>query len=106
MDSLLYYSEGYRLTAFIILQTRRRCPCCGGSVWGGATASADIPSVTADFLSFARSKGLYAGLNLEGSVVAVRDGLNVAYCSKEVRPTDIIVKNQCSNRGANELRQP
>jgi lipid-binding SYLF domain-containing protein len=75
-----------------------------GPVGGGAKANAGIPNVTADFISFAKSKGLYAGLNLEGSVVAVRDSLNVAYCGKEVRPTDIIVRNHCSNRGANELR--
>ena len=76
-----------------------------GPFGGGAKAGADIPNVTADFLSFSKAKGLYAGLNLEGSVVAVRDSLNVAYCGQEVRPTDIIVKNQCSNRGADELRQ-
>jgi len=76
-----------------------------GPVGGGAKASADIPSVTADFLSFAKSKGLYAGLNLEGAVVAVRDSLNDAYYGKDVRPADIIVKMDVSNRGAAELRE-
>ena len=76
-----------------------------GPFGGGAKASADIPSVTADFLSFARSKGLYAGLNLEGAVVSVRDSLNSAYCGKDVRPSDIIVKKDCSNRGSDELQR-
>lgn len=75
-----------------------------GPFGAGAKASADIPSVTADFLSFAKSKGLYAGLNLEGAIVSVRDSLNIAYCGKEVKPSDIIVKKDCSNRGADELR--
>jgi lipid-binding SYLF domain-containing protein len=75
-----------------------------GPFGAGAKASADIPSVTADFLSFAKSKGLYAGLNLEGSIVSVRDSLNNAYCGREVRPADIFVKKECSNRGADELR--
>jgi lipid-binding SYLF domain-containing protein len=76
-----------------------------GPVGGGAQANAGIPNVTADFLSFAKSKGLYAGLNLEGSVIAVRDGLNDAYYGKYVRPADIIVKMDVGNRGAAELRE-
>jgi lipid-binding SYLF domain-containing protein len=76
-----------------------------GPVGAGAKAGADIPSVTADFLSFAKSKGLYAGLNLEGAVVGVRDSLNNAYCEKDVRPADIVVKNECSNRGSDELQR-
>lgn len=72
---------------------------------GGAKASADIPSVTADFLSFAKSKGLYAGLNLEGAVVAVRDSLNGAYYGKDVRPADIIVKKDVRNSKSALLRE-
>ncbi len=75
-----------------------------GPVGAGAKAGADIPSVTGDFISFAKSKGLYAGLNLEGAVVGVRDTLNRAYYGKEVRPADIIVAHAVSNRGADELR--
>lgn len=75
-----------------------------GPVGGGAKAQADLPSVTADFLTFAKGKGLYAGLNLEGAVIAVRDSLNTTYCGRDVRPADIIVKKDCSNRGANQLR--
>jgi lipid-binding SYLF domain-containing protein len=76
-----------------------------GPIGAGAKAKADIPSVTSDFISFAKSKGLYAGLNLEGSVVAVRDSLNKAYYSKDVRPADIIVKQDVSNMRSAELRE-
>lgn len=75
-----------------------------GPVGGGAKGGVAVPDVTADFISFAKSKGLYAGLNLEGSVLAVRDGLNDAYYGKVVKPSDIIVKRAVSNPGANELR--
>jgi lipid-binding SYLF domain-containing protein len=75
-----------------------------GPIGGGAKANADIPSVTADFISFAKSKGLYAGLNLEGSVIAVRDSLNRAYYGREVRPADIVVKRAVSNPKSAELR--
>ncbi len=76
-----------------------------GPVGGGAKANAGIPSVTADFVSFAKSKGLYAGLDLAGSVVAVRDSLNDAYYGKPVRPADILVSHAAYNRGADELRE-
>lgn len=62
-------------------------------------------NITADFISFAKSKGIYAGINLEGSVVDVRDSLNKAYYGKEVRPVDIIVKKEVSNKGAENLRE-
>lgn len=70
-----------------------------GPVGVGAKAN-----VVADFISFARSKGAYAGLNLEGSVLDVRDGLNKAYYGKDVRPVDILVKRAVSNPGAKGLR--
>jgi len=76
-----------------------------GPVGAGAKANAGIPNVTADFVSFAKSKGLYAGLNLAGSVVAVRDSLNEAYYGKPVRPADIFVSHAAYNRGASELRE-
>lgn len=62
-------------------------------------------NVTADFISFAISKGLYAGLNLEGSVVDVRDSLNKEYYGKSVSPVDIIVKKDVVNKGSAELRE-
>ena len=69
-----------------------------GPVGTGAKAN-----ITADFISFARTKGLYAGINLEGSVVKVRDSLNNAYYGKDVRPTDIIVKKDVRNEGSEEF---
>ena len=68
----------------------------------GTGAKADI---TADFVSFAKSKGLYAGLNLDGSYLDVRDSLNKAYYGKEASPTDILVKHSVSNKGAVPLKE-
>ena len=75
-----------------------------GPLGAGAKASADIPNVTADFLTFAKAKGVYAGLNLEGAVVAVRNSLNRVYYGKDVRPVDIVVKKDVSNSRSTELR--
>ncbi len=60
-------------------------------------------NITADFISFAKAKGLYVGLNLEGSVVKVRDSLNSAYYGRDVTPKDIIVKNDVRNEGAHDF---
>ncbi len=53
--------------------------------------------VTADFVSFAKAKGLYAGLDFEGSGVHVRDDLNKAYYNRDVRPIEIIMQKAVSN---------
>ena len=68
----------------------------------GTGAKSDI---TADFISFAKSKGLYAGLNLDGSYLDVRESLNKAYYGEAVTPMDITVKKSVSNKGADPLRE-
>ena len=60
--------------------------------------------VTADVVPFAKSKGLFAGLNLEGSMLKVSDDSNKAYYNQAVSPVDIIVKKTVSNPGADALR--
>src|SRR5512139_466819 len=69
----------------------------------GAIGQGAKSNITADFISFAKTKGLYAGLNLEGSVVKVRYILNSDYYGRDVRPADIIVKDDVKNEGAQDL---
>jgi len=66
----------------------------------GAGAEAATANLSADIVSYSRAKGLYAGISLEGAVVATRDALNKAYYGKEVSPTDIVVKRTVSNKKA------
>lgn len=63
----------------------------------GAGAEAATANLSADLVSYSRSKGLYAGISLEGAVVAVRDALNKAYYGKEVSPTAILVRREVTN---------
>jgi len=74
------------------------------SVAAGPVGAGAKGNVTADFISFAKSRGLYAGINFEGSVVDVRESLNREYYGKEVSPVDIIIKKEVSNEGSEELR--
>lgn len=66
----------------------------------GAGAAADI---TSDFVSFARSKGVYGGVNLDGTLISVNNDWNAAYFGKKVLPPDIIVRGNASNAKASPL---
>jgi len=70
-----------------------------GPVGAGAQAA------TTDIVQFSRSKGVFGGLSLEGSTIAVRDSLNQAYYGKAVTPVDILVKGDSSNPQADALRK-
>jgi len=71
-----------------------------GPVGAGAKGA-----ITADIISFAKSKGIYAGLNLEGSVVKVRNGLNKDYYGRETSPAEIIIRKEVNNKGSARLRE-
>jgi lipid-binding SYLF domain-containing protein len=68
----------------------------------GAGAASDI---TSDFIAFARSKGVYGGLNLEGSVIAIADEWNTAYYGRAVTPNDIVLTGKAHNAQADRLAQ-
>jgi len=71
----------------------------------GAGATAETANVSADILSFARAKGLYAGASLEGAVMAKREGLNEAYYNKnDITPTEILIKGMAANKQAEPLK--
>lgn len=70
----------------------------------GMGAAAATANLSADILSFSRSKGLYGGISLDGAVVAVRGALNDAYYGKKgLSPTDILVRNHVTNSQAISL---
>ena len=68
----------------------------------GAGAASDI---TTDFITFSRSKGIYGGLNLEGSVVAVANDWNRAYYGRDVSVNDIVLNGKAHNAQADRLAQ-
>jgi SH3 domain-containing YSC84-like protein 1 len=71
----------------------------------GAGAQAATQNLSADIVSYSRAKGVYAGVSVDGAVVATRDALNKAYYKKEVTPTDILIKRAVTNKGAAGLIQ-
>ncbi|HWF60904.1 MAG TPA: lipid-binding SYLF domain-containing protein [Nitrospira sp.] len=74
-----------------------------GPVGGGIEGSTAM-NLSTDLLSFARAKGLFGGISLEGAVIATRDEWNQDYYGKEVRPIDILVKQAVTNPQSAILR--
>lgn len=67
----------------------------------GAGAKSDI---VADLVTYSRSKGVYGGINLDGTVVNVSTEWNEAYYQKKpILPPDILVRISAHNKGANKL---
>jgi len=71
-----------------------------GPVGEGTSAK----GMTADLVAYAKKKGVFAGIAVDGSIIAVSDDANHAYYGKPVRPTDIIVKQSVSNPKSTDLR--
>jgi SH3 domain-containing YSC84-like protein 1 len=62
-----------------------------GPVGRSASAATDA-QMTAQILSYSRSKGLFAGISLEGAVMRASDSDNKALYGKDVAPKDILVE--------------
>ena len=69
-----------------------------GPVGAGAKAN-----IVADLVGFSRSKGVYGGVNLDGTVVKTSDDWNSAYYGKKVLPPDILVRMNVQAEGAGKL---
>jgi lipid-binding SYLF domain-containing protein len=73
------------------------------SIAAGPVGAGAASNVMADFVAFSRSKGIYGGLNLEGSVIAVANDWNQAYYGKPVLPPDVLVRSTAHNPQADSL---
>jgi len=68
------------------------------SVAAGPVGAGAKSTVTADLISFSRSKGVYGGVNLDGTVVHSNVGWNDAYYGKSnVLPPDILIRKTASS---------
>jgi lipid-binding SYLF domain-containing protein len=71
----------------------------------GAGVTAETAGLSADIVSFALTKGVFAGVSAEGAIVGTRGALNKAYYGKEISPTDILIRRQVTNPHAAGLIQ-
>ncbi len=75
-----------------------------GMATGPVGAGMSTKGIAADILSYARQKGPFAGMAVDGAFVSVSNDSNQAYYGKPVRPTDIIVKKDIGNPKSLKLR--
>jgi lipid-binding SYLF domain-containing protein len=64
-----------------------------------------VAAVTADYLSFALAKGLYAGIALDGMVIHANNGWNQSYYGQGVRAVDILANRSASNPNSLQLKE-
>jgi lipid-binding SYLF domain-containing protein len=58
----------------------------------------------ADFVVYAKVKGAFAGVSVDGSVLDVRQQLNAAYYGQAATPLDILVRQRVRNPDATRLQ--
>jgi SH3 domain-containing YSC84-like protein 1 len=66
----------------------------------GAGAKADIIT---DLVTYSRAKGLYGGINLDGTVVAISEDWNEAYYGKKGAHATDILRGAARSKGADRL---
>jgi lipid-binding SYLF domain-containing protein len=71
---------------------------------GGGIAGATTAAVGADIVGYARARGLFAGIALEGSLISSRSDFNQAYYGRSVGARQIVVDMQAHNPAADSLR--
>ena len=70
----------------------------------GAGIQGAMAGFSVDYVSFARTKGAFIGVALDGAVVDENYGWNKAYYGKPVRPVDIFVAHNVINPNSAKLR--
>lgn len=74
------------------------------ATFGGSVEGATTTNLGADILAFSRSRGLFAGLAIDGTVVTPQLAWNEAYYGRPVEARDIVVNMAAHNPGADPLR--
>jgi lipid-binding SYLF domain-containing protein len=78
----------------------------------GVGASAATANLSADIISYSRSKGLYGGISLDGALVATRDEWNEVYYqgnttdpgrARKVTTRDVLIRHSVTNPEAQGL---
>ena len=73
------------------------------SVAAGPVGAGAAGDVTTDFVAFARAKGVYGGLNLDGTVITANDDWNKAYYGTPVMAPDVIVRGTAHSKQADKI---
>ena len=72
--------------------------------YGGGAEAATTAAIGADIIAFQKSRGLFAGISLSGSIVATDTKANNAYYGKPLAARQITMQMEVNNPGADPLR--
>lgn len=72
---------------------------------GMGVEAATTSNLGADIYSYSKTRGLAAGVSVEGAVITARHSRNTAYYGREAHPRNILYDNVVSNPGTMALRQ-
>jgi lipid-binding SYLF domain-containing protein len=110
------FQAGIQVTEFVIIlntQEAVKAFSQGGNVTLGANLSAAVGPVgrsaeagvapQAAIYTYSRNQGIFAGVSLEGTVIATRYQANEEYYEKPVYPSDILAGNVKPPAGAQKL---
>lgn len=76
------------------------------SIAAGPVGAGAERSITTDVVAFSRAKGIYGGVNLDGTAVTVNEEWNKRYYGgKTVTPTDILIRRSVASHKAGKLRE-
>jgi lipid-binding SYLF domain-containing protein len=73
------------------------------SIAVGPIGTGGKSDILADFVAYSRAKGVYGGLNLDGTVISVADSWNDDYYGQKLLPPDILVRASAHNAQADRL---
>ena len=73
--------------------------------WGGGIEGATTGAIGADIVGFTRSRGLYAGISISGSMLTARSEWNRAYYGREEAAQQIVISMDANNPGAAPFRE-
>jgi lipid-binding SYLF domain-containing protein len=71
---------------------------------GGGVEGATTTALGADIVTFSRTRGLFAGVSLNGSVIATRSAYNREFYGRDISGRQIVVDMAAHNPGADPLR--
>ena len=72
---------------------------------GAGVSGATTAAFRADILAFAQTRGLFAGVAIDGSLISQRSEWNQAYYGAALAPQQIVLEHQGNNPGADPLRE-
>ena len=72
---------------------------------GGGISGATTAALRADIVAFSRSRGVFAGIALDGSLISVRSEWNQTYYGQPLAAQQIVLQGDGNNPGAAPLRE-